>query len=111
MKGILTDNYIFKNVEVKKGIEVEIIDGFCTNDGFSYKIELQGGRQIPIESKYIDITDYRPYVDVRTKKFEAALAVLQGIYANGKNDYTMVEIAAMAEEQAEIFIKRVEKKL
>lgn len=102
MKGILKENYQFKNIEVEEGIEVDIVDGYCTCEGYSYTIELQNGRQLSIDPKYIDITDIRPYVNLREKKFEAALAVMQGIYANSYNNYHPSEIAQIAITQAEI---------
>lgn len=111
MKGILKENYQFKDIEVEKGIEVDIVDGYCTCEGYSYTIELQNGRQLPIDQKYIDITDIRPYVNLREKKFEAALAVMQGIYANSYNNYHPSEIAQIAITQAEIFIKKIKDKL
>lgn len=111
MKGILTENYTFKSVEVKKGTEVGVINGYCTCDSYQYMIELQDGRQIPIDSKYIEINDYRPFVNIREKKFEAALAVMQGIYANSNNYDSPSEIAQKAITQAEIFIEKIEKKL
>lgn len=111
MKGILTENYTFKNVEVKKDTEVSIIREYCTCSGYEYMVELQDGRQIPVDAKYIDITDYRPTVNIREKKFEAALAVMQRIYANSNNYDSPSEIAQKAITQAEIFIEKIEKKL
>lgn len=111
MKGIFTENFFFKNVEVKKGTEVDILNGYCTCDSYEYMIELSDGRQIPVDEKYIEITDYRPFVNIREKKFEAALAVMQGIYANSNNYDSPFEIAQKAITQAKIFIEKIEKKL
>lgn len=111
MKGILTENYTFKNVEVKKGTEVGVLHGYCTCDSYEYMIELQDGRQIPVDSKYIEITDYRPFVNTREKMYEAALAVMQGIYARNEYCGSISEIAQIAITQAEIFIEKIEKKL
>ena len=111
MKGILIENYIFKNVEVKKGTEVGVLNGYCTCDSYEYMIELQDGRQIPVDAKYIEITDYRPFVSIREKKFEVALAIMQGMYANGNNYDSPSEIAQKAITQAEIFIDKIKDKL
>lgn len=111
MKGILKENYQFNNQMIRAGIEVDIVREYCTCNANMYTIELKDGRQFPVEQKYIDIKDVRPYVNLREKKFEAALAVMQGIYANSYNNYSPSEIAQVSITQAEIFIDKIKDKL
>ena len=64
MKGKLTTAVaISENKMLSIGTEIEITNGWCGCDGYYYQCEISGGRQMVIESKSIEITDHRPYIN------------------------------------------------
>lgn len=81
MKGILRHGVSISATEqLLTGSEVDIITGYCTCNGYEYQCVLADGRQVPINSEAIHITDYRPYVDWEQRRYEIALAMFASPY-------------------------------
>lgn len=78
MKGKLTTAVaISENKMLSIGTEVEITNGWCGCDGYYYQCEIPGGRQMVIESKSIEITDHRPYINWEQRRYELAKSAMQ----------------------------------
>lgn len=87
MKGILKHGVSISATEqLITGSEVDIITGYCTCNGHEYQCVLADGRQVPINSEAIHITDYRPYVDWEKRRYEIAKDVLAAFMANNEPD-------------------------
>lgn len=79
MKGKLKESFpTSENEAIADGTEVEIVNGWCSCDGYYFQCELPGGRQIVINSNNIEITDHRPYIDWEERRFELIKAAMQG---------------------------------
>ena len=79
MKGKLKESFpTSENEAIVDGTEVEIVNGWCSLDGYCFQCELPGGRQIVINSNNIEITDHRPYIDWEERRFELITSVMQG---------------------------------
>lgn len=80
MRGKLKTSFLeSEDMAIVEGTEVEIVDGWCGCDGYFYQCELPGGRQIVVNSKDVDITDRRPYVNWEQRRYEIAKDVMNGI--------------------------------
>jgi len=83
MKARLITGAEISNTEMLAiGTEVEIVDGHCGTDGYYYTCKIPDGRQINIKSDFLEITDFTPYIDWRTRRYELAKAAMQGILSN-----------------------------
>ena len=84
MKGRLNQDYTTNDgVLVPEGTEVEIVNGYCTTEGYSYECIIPSGEQKVMKHEVIVITDHTPWKDWDMIKIKAAISIAQGFAANG----------------------------
>lgn len=64
------------------GAEVEIVNGYCTSNGYVYCCIMSDGTQREINSNDLQIIDYTPYIDWEQRRYEIAKDVLTAFMSN-----------------------------
>ena len=104
MKGKLTSAVaISENEMLSIGTEIEITNGWCGCDGHYYQCEILGGRQMVIESKSIEITDHRPYINWEQRRYEIAKSAMQELLHGFTITQEDIEYKAKALVKSSVF--------
>lgn len=84
MKGKTNDGVVISETEILAvGTEVEIVDVRYGCETY-YMCIIPSGRQIPIDARVVDITDYNTCTNWEQRRYELAKAAMQGILSNEK---------------------------
>lgn len=106
---------------VAKGTELEVVNGWCTFDGWTYLCELEDGVQVEIPDKITEIADYSPYINWEERRYSLVQSITQGIYSNPNYMSAIMDavretkvniaeyIAYKTIEQADVIIKELKK--
>lgn len=92
------------------GAEVEIVNGYCTSNGYVYCCIMSDGTQREINSNDLQIIDYTPYIDWQKVRIKAAIAAMQGFCSNSSIEMTINDMAKLSVEQADDLIEELKKK-
>lgn len=106
---------------VAKGTELEVVNGWCTLDGWTYLCELEDSVQVEIPDKITEITNHSPYINWEERRYSLVQSITQGIYSNPNYMSAIMDavketkvniaeyIAYKAIEQADVIIKELKK--
>lgn len=123
MKVIVKETVVVNDhIQVIKGSELQVTDGWCGTDGYMYRCQLPDGVEIPINSRYLEITDYKPFIDwdkiLIKSSVKAMHALMLKTYTKGMGPGCSVEcslsepeIARKAVRQAEYLVLELKKKI
>lgn len=118
MKGKLLRPYeIDLSHIICAGEELEIVDGYCTYDGYSYTCIMPNGKQRVVNANYLEITDNAPYIDWGQRRYEIAKTILPSFigkrWYNDRTvsyiEYTESEVASFAVKYADALIEKLKK--
>lgn len=103
---LIKDYTTIDGVLIPEGTEVEIVNGHCTTEGYSYECIIPSGEQKAINAEAVVITDYTPWKDWENIKIKAAISIAQGFAANGifsasGEDYIAEKSVRLAEKLIE----------
>lgn len=107
MKARLNKDYTTNDgVLIPEGTEVEIVNGYCITEGYSYECIIPSGEQKAINAEAVVITDYTSWKDWEQIKINAAISIAQGFAANGSfsasgEDYIAEKSIRLAEKLIE----------
>lgn len=113
MKGRLNKNYITSDgISLPEGTEVEMVNGYCTTEGYNYECIVPSGEQKLINSEAITITDHSPWRDWQQITINAAISIAQGFAANSNlshrnEDYIVKRSVLLATKLVETLRKEI----
>lgn len=108
MKARLNKDYTTQDgTLIPEGTEVEVVNGYCTTEGYSYECIIPSGEQKAINAESVVITDYTPWKDWEQIKINAAISIAQGFAANGS--FALNGEDYIAEKSVRVADKLVEK--
>ena len=73
---------ISENEMLEAGIKVDVITSYCGCNGNYYVCELSNRRQVNINSQFLEITDWHPYIDWEQRRYEIAKSAINGILSD-----------------------------
>lgn len=113
MKGRLNKDYITSDgISLPEGTEVEMVNGYCTTEGYNYECIVPSGEQKLINSEAVTITDNSPWRDWQQITINAAISIAQGFAANSSfsscgEDYVAKKSVLLATKLVETLRKEI----
>lgn len=97
---------ISENEILEAGTEVDVITSYCGCDGSYYVCELSNYRQVNINSRFLKITDWCPYINWEQRRYEIAKQIFTDRLNRCTRDTTEMAAAASI-RHADIFIDKL----
>lgn len=79
---LLQEVEISENEILEVGTELDAITSYCGCNGSYYVCELSNRRQVNINSQFLEITDWHPYIDWEKRRYEIAKSAMNGILSD-----------------------------
>lgn len=110
MKGkLLQAVEISHNKILEKGTEIDVITSGYGCCGNYYVCELPNHRQVYIETSKLVITDWHPYIDWEKRRWDAAVAAMQGILSDPEINSDGKTVAKASLEYADALVSEFKK--